>query len=47
MVKNEILASTSILSFVGGEMVKISGLGTDLGLVYVELGFIRPKIQQN
>ena len=26
IVKNEILASTSILSFFGGEMVKVSGL---------------------
>ena len=31
MVKNEILASTSILSFVFKEMIKISGLGTGLG----------------
>ena len=30
MVKNKILANTSILSFLGGEMIKISGLGTDL-----------------
>ena len=32
MVKNEILASTSVLSFLGEEMIKIPGLGTDLGL---------------
>ena len=31
MVKYEILASTSILSFLGGEMIKVSGLGTYLG----------------
>ena len=32
MVKNEILVSTSILSFLGVEMIKISGLpGTELG----------------
>ena len=28
IVKNEILASTSVLSFLGGEMNKVSGLGT-------------------
>ena len=27
-VKNEILASTSVLSYLGGEMIKVSGLGT-------------------
>ena len=31
MVKNEISASTSVLSFLGSEMIKISGLVTDLG----------------
>ena len=31
IVKNEILASTSILSFLGREMIKLHGLGTDLG----------------
>ena len=32
MVKtNEILVSTIILSFLGGDMIKISGLGSDLG----------------
>ena len=30
-VKNEILASTSILIFLGLEIIKLSGLGTDLG----------------
>ena len=30
-VKNEILASTSILAFFGWEMIKISGLDTGLG----------------
>ena len=31
IVKNEILASTTILSFLGGEMIKVSGLGTYIG----------------
>ena len=31
MVKNEMLASTSILSFLGGEMITVSEMGTDLG----------------
>ena len=29
--KNEILASTSVLSYLGGEMIKVSGLGTYMG----------------
>ena len=47
MVKNEMLASTSILSFLGGEMITVSELGTAFGVVLVELGFNRPYIQQN
>ena len=31
IAKNEILASTSILSFLGREMIQFSGLDTDLG----------------
>ena len=31
IVKNEILASTSVLSYLGGEMIKVSGLGTYMG----------------
>ena len=31
MVKNGILARTNILSFLDWEMIKILGLGTDLG----------------
>ena len=31
MVKNEILANASILSFLGRKMIKLSGLSTDLG----------------
>ena len=31
IVKNEILASTSVLSYLGGEMIKVSGLGTYTG----------------
>ena len=47
MVKNEILASTSILSFLDGEMIKISGLGTDFGVVFVEWRCIRTQIKYN
>ena len=28
IVKNEIIASTSVLSYLGGEMIKVSGLST-------------------
>ena len=32
IVKNEIFASTStVLSYLGGEMIKVSGLGTYMG----------------
>ena len=31
IVKNEILASTSVLSYLGGEMIKVSRLGTYMG----------------
>ena len=31
IVKNKVLASTTILSFLGSKMINISGLGTDLG----------------
>ena len=31
IVKNEILASTNVLSYLGGEMNKVSGLGTYMG----------------
>ena len=31
IVKNEILASTSVLSHLGGEMIKVSGVGTYMG----------------
>ena len=31
IVKNEILASTSVLFYLGGEMIKLSGLGTYMG----------------
>ena len=31
IVKNEILASTNFLSYLGGEMIKVSGLGTYMG----------------
>ena len=31
MVKNEIFASTSVLSYFGREMIKVSGLGTYMG----------------
>ena len=31
IVKNEILASTSVLSYLGGEMIKVSGLGNYMG----------------
>ena len=30
IVKNKVLAGTCILSFLGRDMIKISGLGTDL-----------------
>ena len=30
-VKNKILASTTIISFLDSQMIKSSGLGTDLG----------------
>ena len=30
-VKNEILASISLLSYLGGEMIKVSGLGNYMG----------------
>ena len=35
-VKNGILASTSLLSYLGGEMIKVPGLGTYIGAVLVE-----------
>ena len=44
IVKNKILASTTTLSFLGSKMIKISGLGTDFGVVLVEWGFIRTQI---
>ena len=31
IVKNEILASTSVLSYLGGELIEVSGLGTYMG----------------
>ena len=31
IVKNEILASTSVLSYLAGEMIKVSGLSTYMG----------------
>ena len=31
IVKNGILASTSVLSYLGGEMIKVSRLGTYMG----------------
>ena len=31
IVKNEILDSISVLSHLGGEMIKVSGLGTYIG----------------
>ena len=31
IVKNEVLASTSVLPYLGGEMIKVSGLDTYMG----------------
>ena len=45
MVKNEVLASTRILSFLVRERIEIAGLGTGLGVAWVEGGFIRLQIQ--
>ena len=42
--KNQNLASSSVLSVLGGEMIKLSRLGTDLGEVCVDWGFIRPQM---
>ena len=46
-VKNEILASTSVLSYMylGGEMIKVSGFGYLHVVVWVEWWFIRTQIQ--
>ena len=45
VVKDDFLPIISICSFLGGEMIKISGLATEFWVVCVEWGFIRIQIQ--
>ena len=45
IVKNEILASTSVLSYLGWEMIKVSGLGICMGVIWVEWWVITSQIQ--
>ena len=50
IVKNEILAGTSVLSYLGEEMIKVSGLGTYMGQFELNgdlLGLKFNKISEN
>ena len=50
IVKTKILASTSVLSCLGGEMIKVSGLGTYIGKFELSgdlLGLKFNKISEN